>query len=58
MARSVSTLRRRAETIKKTVTKNEESGQIDKLNEEVARLKKMLAERATVPGVVQDDSVK
>ena len=45
----------RAKTIKKTVTKNEESGQIDKLNEEVARLKKMLAEKAAVPGVVQDD---
>ena len=54
---TLSTLRyaARAKTIKKTVTKNEESGQIDKLNEEVARLKKMLAEKATVPGVVQDD---
>ena len=45
---TLSTLRyaARAKTIKKTVTKNEESGQIDKLNEEVARLKKMLAEKA------------
>ncbi|KAH8074342.1 hypothetical protein JL721_1897 [Aureococcus anophagefferens] len=44
----MSTLRyaARAKTIKKSVTKNEESGQIDKLNEEVARLKKMLAEKA------------
>ncbi|EGB06133.1 hypothetical protein AURANDRAFT_54329, partial [Aureococcus anophagefferens] len=45
---TMSTLRyaARAKTIKKSVTKNEESGQIDKLNEEVARLKKMLAEKA------------
>ena len=54
---TLSTLRyaARAKTIKKTVTKNEESGQIDKLNEEVARLKKMLAEKAAPSGVVQDD---
>ena len=37
------------------MTKNEESGQIDKLNEEVARLKKMLAEGCTIRCGVQGD---
>ena len=33
----------RAKTIKVSVTKNEEAGQISQLNDEVARLKKLLA---------------
>ena len=49
---TLSTLRyaARAKTIKKMVTKNEESGQIDKLNDEVARLKQMLSAKSDVQG--------
>lgn len=45
---SLSTLRyaARAKTIKVSVTKNEEAGQIQLLNEEVTKLKKLLAEKA------------
>ncbi|KAJ8610847.1 hypothetical protein CTAYLR_006466 [Chrysophaeum taylorii] len=45
---SLSTLRyaARAKTIKVSVTKNEEAGQIQLLNDEVAKLKKILAEKA------------